>query len=207
MFRIFLCLLALAGLAAMLACNSPAAAGSPNDSPTDAYKRLFSAVKSKNTDAIKAELTQKSQDFAQMVSQKNGTPIEKVFENGFTATTFATSLPLIRDQRVAEDMGAVEVWNSKDSKWEDLPFVKENGAWKLAVGELFAGTYKSPGPGRDQLDKIAANANGSGPQQIPVPEINANAPNVTKENANLNPANLKNLQPLSNMPSQKPKTP
>ena len=57
-------------------------------------------------------------------------------------------------------MGSVEVWNSKDSRWEDLPFIKEDGSWKLAVGELFAGTFKieAVGRGRDFREKEAANA-------------------------------------------------
>ena len=82
---------------------------------------------------------------------------KKFFENGFTATTFADSLPEIRDERVNGDMGSVEVWNSKDSRWEDLPFVKEEGGWKLAVGDLFAGTFNSPGKGRAAKEMEAAN--------------------------------------------------
>src|SRR5437870_1349015 len=88
------------------------------DSPTEAYKRLYAAVKSKDTEAIKQQLTKKTIDFAAFAAQKNNTPINKVFENGFTATTFSDTLPTIRDERVNENMGAVEVWNSKDSRWE-----------------------------------------------------------------------------------------
>ena len=157
-------------------CNGTPAAGSPNDSPSAAYKRLFTAVKSKETEAIKAEVTEKTVGFAQMVSAKQGTPIEKVFENGFTATTFASSMPNIRDERIDGDMGAVEVWNSKDTKWEDLPFIRENGAWKLAVGDLFAGSFKSPGPGRDQREKMAANALGNAAVPGSDGNFNANMP-------------------------------
>lgn len=128
------------------------------DTPTAAYQRLYSAVKSKNTDAIKREMTKKTLDFAQSVAARQNSPIEKVFENGFTATTFADSLPEIRDERVNGDMGAVEVYNSKDRRWEDLPFVKEDGFWKLAIGDLFANTYKSPGKGRAAKEIEAANA-------------------------------------------------
>lgn len=198
MLRILFLIASLGCIAFALSCNSgPAAQGSSNDSPTEAYKRLFAAVKSKNTDAIKAEMTTKTQEFAQMVSQKNNTPIEKVFENGFTATTFSAALPQIRDQRVSDNMGAVEVWNSKESKWEDLPFVNENGAWKIAVGDLFAGTFKSPGPGRDVLEKQAANAAGNGPVQIPAPNTASNmGPQPGPQ-----PAPAANMAPI---PSNKP---
>src|ERR1035437_2669109 len=169
---------ALAVLVISLACRGQETAGG-GDSPTNAYKALYAAVKSKDTEAIKRQLTKKTLEFAAFASQKNNTPLEKVYENGFTATTFSDTLPNIRDERVNGDMGAVEVWNSKESRWEDLPFIKEDGAWKLAMGELFAGTYKSPGPGRDILERQAANAmantappQNGGPNNRPVPITN-----------------------------------
>lgn len=164
MYRIFFLTIALTLMAIGFACGGGTApAGSSGDSPTEAYKRLYAAVKSKDTEAIKAQMTTKSHDFAKMAAERNNTPIEKVFENGFTATTFAEKLPEIRDQRIKDQYGSVEVWNSKDSRWEDLPFVNDNGTWKFAIGELFAGTFVSPGKGRDMLDKEAANAANGGP--------------------------------------------
>ena len=128
------------------------------DSPTEAYKRLFAAVKNKDAEAVKKQLTKKSIDIVAAAAAQNNTPPEKMFENGLTATTFSDTLPAIRDERVKDNMGAIEVWNSKDSKWEDLPYMIEDGTWKLAVGDLFARTFKFPGLGRDQREKEAANA-------------------------------------------------
>jgi len=179
-------LLAIVG--SMLACGQSALQGG-GATPSDAYKKLYEAVKSKNTEAIKSNMSKKTLEFAEMVSAKNNTPIEKVFENGFTATTFANSLPEIRDERLGDEYASVEVWNSRDNKWEDLGFVKEDGVWKLAVGDMFAGTFKSPGKGRDQREKEAANAVGN--TMIPAfPGMNTNmnvnvTPVVPKPAANV----------------------
>jgi hypothetical protein len=169
-------------LAAMFACQ-PAAPGNtatntagcsivPTGSPTEAYKQLYAAVKSKDTEKIKAVMTKKTQEFAQMVAARQNTPLEKVFENGFTATTFAESLPEIRDERVNCEYGAVEVRNSKDNRWEDLGFIYEDGAWKLAIGEMFGGTFKSPGVGRAIKEQEAANLLSN--NMVPVNPGNAN---------------------------------
>ncbi len=164
MYRIFFLAVALGLMAVGFACSGGTAApGSSGDSPTEAYKRLFAAVKSKDTEAIKATMTTKSHDFAKMAAERNNTPIEKVFENGFTATTFSEKLPEIRDQRIKDTYGSVEVYNSKDSRWEDLPFINDNGTWKFAIGELFGGSFVSPGKGRDTIEKEAANATNGGP--------------------------------------------
>jgi hypothetical protein len=164
MLRILLLFTLLSVIAVGFACgggentNSTAPiVGGGGPSPTEAYKMLFAAVKAKDIDGIKKMLTQKTIEFGAMAAQRNNTPIEKMYENGFTATTFSEKLPEMRDERIKENMGALEVWNAKDRKWEDLPFINEDGGWKLAVGDLFADTYKSPGRGLDALEKEAAN--------------------------------------------------
>ena len=147
-------------LALFFACQpgTPGGGGSStNGSPTEAYKQLYAAVKSKDVEKIKATMSKNTQAFAQMVASRQNSPIEKVFENGFTATTFADSLPEIRDERINGEFGAVEVWNAKDKRWEDLGFVYEDGSWKLAIGEMFGGTFKSPGVGRAIKEQEAAN--------------------------------------------------
>lgn len=169
------------------------------ESPTEAYKGLYAAVKSKDTEAIKKFMSKSTLGFAEGVSKQQNKPIEQVFENGFTGTTFAASLPEIRDERINENMGAIEVWNSKVQKWEDLPFIKEEDGWKLAIGDLFAGTYQSPGPGKAAKDAEEANKTSNNIIQVPG-GINANLNTMPKVNGK-NPVPLP--PPASNKPSMK----
>lgn len=184
MKNILLLSLVLAVMALAFACENPM--GNSGDSPTEAYKRLYAAVKSGNTDAIRAEMSLKTQNFAEFVSQQQKKPVPEVLKNGFTATTFAQTLPQMRDERIDGDNGAVEVWNSTDNRWEDLAFVREETGWKLAVGDLFAGTYKSPGKGTAIKEQEAANAmNGGGIQMNPISNANANVAANSKTNSNV----------------------
>ena len=143
----------------------------PNDTPTEAYKRLFAAIKAKNTDAIRNEMSAKTKEFAKAVAARQTKSEEEVLSNGFTASSFAPTLPEIRDERIRDNMGAVEVWNEKDNRWDELPYVREADGWKLAVGDLFAGTFKSPGPGRSVREQQAINATSpnNGMQMAPIP--------------------------------------
>ena len=170
------CLLTIL-LSITLACENLGSAGSAN-SPTNAYKQLYAAVKSKDTERIKATMSKKTQEFAQMVAGRQNAPVEKVYENGFTATTFSDTLPEIRDERVDGTYGAVEVWNTKESRWEDLGFVLEDGAWKLAIGEMFAGTFKSPGKGRAVKEQEAANLTSNNLVPVNLNNTNVNNSNV-----------------------------
>lgn len=173
MKRTFCTISLLAFLTMGFACSEQPISGG-GTSPTDAYQRLFAAVKAKDTEAIKSNMTKTTQQFAEFASKKNNKPIEEVYENAFTATTMSSTLPQIRDERISENMGAIEVWNSRDSRWEDLPFVLEDGAWKLAIGEMFAGTYRSPGKGRDRLEKEAANTDWDAQMKAADPTLDTN---------------------------------
>jgi hypothetical protein len=173
-------------------CQNSTTAVSGADSPTGAYQKLYAAVKKKDINAIKSVLSKKTLEFAKMASAQQNKSVEKVLENGFTATTFSESLPEIRDERIQDDMGAIEVYNTKEKTWEDLPFIREDGAWKLAVGDIFADTWKSPGKGRYQKEREAANVAGN--TMVPLdPNINGNfnsaprtKPMIPKPAANMN---------------------
>ncbi|RMH35404.1 MAG: hypothetical protein D6687_00745 [Acidobacteria bacterium] len=230
LYIVFLC---LALLATNCSKNKTTA-----DSPTEAYQMLYRAVKAKDIEAIKNMCTQSTHKLAEFQAQLHKRPLEEVFKNGFTETTYASSMPKIRDERINGDFGAVEVWNEKRRIWEDLPFIREatvsfefigddkakilevtksipemeikeennkvsgtkkgvtlseaeeikaklteaganakieNVGWRLAVGDVFRGTYKSPGKSQSQLEREAANL---AIEQQPVANIDTTNVNV-----------------------------
>lgn len=170
------------------ACDSaPADSGAVNaQTPTDAYKSLFAAVKAKDHAKIQQLMSKNTLTFSGFVMEKQKQSLEKVLENGLTATTFADSLPEIRDERVKDNFGAVEVYSQKDNRWEDLPFVLEDGMWKLAVGDEFKGTYQSPGKGQAQKEMDANNPM----MGTTIEPMNTNANHAPSKNkASRNPVN------------------
>ncbi|MBA2378961.1 MAG: hypothetical protein H0V76_05240 [Blastocatellia bacterium] len=156
-----------------LACSTSGDTAGGGSSPSEAYRELYAAVKSKDTERIRSHMSERTVSFAGALSEKQKQPIEKVFENGFTATTYAETLPEIRDERIDGNNGAIEVWNAKGNLWEDLPFILENGRWKLAVGDVFARNWESPGRSAAQKEADAINA--TRPQPTPMmPMMNSN---------------------------------
>jgi hypothetical protein len=145
---------------------------------TEAYTRLFTAVKAKDNNAIKQIMSKSSLGMAESAAQRQNKPIEEVLKNGFTATTFSDSMPEARDLREVVNYASLEVRNEKENRWEDLPFVIEDGSWKLAVGDLFAGVFPSAeiGPSKGVKDQIASNK--SMPNAGMVPASNSNANNA-----------------------------
>lgn len=126
-------------------------------SPTEAYKMLYAACKAKDAATIKQLMSKSSLGLAEFSASQQKKSADQILENGLVAPTLADSLTEMRDERMKDNFGAVEVFNPKDNRWEDLPFVLEDGSWKLAVGDVFQNTYKSPGKGQAQIENEASN--------------------------------------------------
>ena len=139
------------------AAQNSGVSGGKAQSPTEAYKMLFAAVKAKNTDQIKAMMTQATLGLAQFNADRQKISIEKSVENGLVAPTMVDKITEIRDERIKGNNGAVEVFNEKENRWEDLPFMLEDGGWKLAVGDLFQGKFESPGKSKGDIERDASN--------------------------------------------------
>jgi hypothetical protein len=174
------------------------------ETPTEAYKSLYASVKAKDNARIQHLMSKNTIGFAGFAMEQHKQSLEKVIENGMTATTFADSLPEIRDERVSGNFGALEVFNQKDNRWEDLAFILEDGMWKLAVGDVVKGTYKSPAKGQAQTEmetnnpmmkyeipaaNTKGNTNSKDDAVIDKSKRNpVNTAEVTDENANNSPA-------------------
>ncbi|MEP6923723.1 MAG: hypothetical protein ABI954_04590 [Pyrinomonadaceae bacterium] len=190
---ILICTILLA--AAFAGCQNTQTAATTSaapaaNTPTEAYKNLYAAVKSQKTENIKQNMSTTTQQFAEAMSQMQKKTVEEMYKNGLIESTMSPNLPSMRDERVKDNFGALEVQNPNGT-WQDVPFVKEDGNWKLAVGDLFKNTYVSPGKPAAQ-----ANANTQTPQMLPVPSSNAN----TMSNVKVMP--LPNVKPDPN--AQKP---
>ena len=155
MNRFLLVLLAVACGSALSCEPKPATV---EGSPTESYKQLFAAVKAKDLDAIKNLITKQTYEVESSLAKRGGKSPDELIAAGCTATTYAETLPTIRDQRIKDNMAAIEVWNGKESRWEDLPYMIEDGKWKLAVGEAMVHKFVSPGPGRGIRERQASNA-------------------------------------------------
>lgn len=141
-------------------------------SPMEAYRMLFKAVKAEDTESIKKMMSKATLSFAEGVAATKKQTIDEMLKNGLYASTITDTQPDMRDERIKDEFGALEVWVTKEQKWEDTNYIKEADGWKIAVGDVFAGTYKSPGMAQSTKEQIAANTNGKG--LVPYGNVNSN---------------------------------
>lgn len=187
----------IAGLTLVSACQKSGAVKSDDgrgsgsgggNTPTEAYKNLYNAVKSKNMENIKANLSKATVEFALGVAEMQKKTPEEMFKNGLLQSTMADTFPPIRNERVKGNMGALEA-RMPDGNWEDVPFILEDERWKMAWGDVFKGTYQKPAPAQAETE-----ANNNVPQVLPGPAI-------TNTNMNAGPKiPTDKKQPAANKP-------
>jgi hypothetical protein len=138
-------------------------------------------------------MSKNSMAFAEFAAQTQKKTVEEVIKNGFTASTFADSMPEMRDERIKDEFGALEVWNAKDKIWEDLPFIKEDGEWKFAMGDAFKGSYQKPALGQAVREQMEANE--KNPNLVPQQPPNMNGIAITNSNVNVNTVQVEPMKP------------
>ncbi|HUF03428.1 MAG TPA: hypothetical protein VMM38_04560 [Aridibacter sp.] len=100
-------------------------------SPTEAIKTITEGVKAKDGDMIRSALSKASLKRFDAMSEKEN----KSFYEVFVAEDFEemSKLPAMRNEKIDGDKATLELQNDKTGEWDPLPFVKEDGSWKLAI--------------------------------------------------------------------------
>lgn len=126
---------------------NPTAEAEAAASPADVYRALFTAVHSNDLDAVQHLLSQATIDYASGVARTEQKTLGQVIENGMTFTTAARAMPELGEARIGETTAVLKVRNYALDRWEELPFVRENGRWKLGIGDLNQGGFRAPADG------------------------------------------------------------
>jgi hypothetical protein len=110
-------------------------------SPTATFKKFFEATKKGDPAAIRKTLSKGSLEmFDKVAKEQNKTTDEmmkEVNKDGKSETT-----PETRNEKIDGDSATLEVKNEKTGKWDSLPFIKENGEWKIAFDKFVENVLK-----------------------------------------------------------------
>jgi hypothetical protein len=98
-------------------------------SPTATMKAYYEAAKKKDFAALKNLL---SDEYVKELA-KSGMPFERVM--AAAVERVPATMPETRGEKIAGDRATLEVLNHETKRWETFPFVRQRGAWKLALQE------------------------------------------------------------------------
>jgi hypothetical protein len=148
-------------LAALLIIGCGAVVAPPVASPTDTLKNYIEASKKKDVAAIRKSLSKGSLELAEKSAKMQNTTVDELFKRDNMA--MIDEIPEIRNERIEGDAASVEV---KDftSGYDTIPFVKEDGAWKIAFDKYQQAMMEKM---RQEMNVPASNAPQPGGGQAP----------------------------------------
>ncbi len=142
-----------------------AACGAANSavSPAATLNNFVEASKNKDVETIKKLLSKGSMEAVEKVAAAKNTTVDKILVNNVGASL--KELPETRNEKIEGDTASIEVKNKILDSYETIPFVKEDGVWKIALDKFMQNmSAKQPlpavapaVPSNGETNKSAAN--------------------------------------------------
>ncbi len=118
--------------------------------PTATFKAFYEASNKRDAAGIKKTLSKGTLDmFEKLAKEQNKSTDDMIKEVGKDSKT--EKIPETRNEKITGDTATLEVKNDTTGKWDTLPFVKENGEWKIAFDKFLENMLKGLG---DKLPEI-----------------------------------------------------
>ena len=136
---------ALAVVMAVSACSLLS-----GSSPTKTFKAFYEASKKKDAAGMRKALSKSTLDMFDKLAKAQNKTTEDMLK-AIDKDDKDEKIPETRNEKITGDTATLEVKNDKTGKWDTLPFVKENGEWKIAFDKFVENMIKNLG---DKLPDI-----------------------------------------------------
>ncbi len=97
--------------------------------PIDTFKTYTKAIKQKDTTTMKLLLSTETLKMHEMEAQAQNTSVDEIVKRETLFTENQKSVKL-RNEKIDGEKATLEVENSFGA-WETVPFVQENGEWRI----------------------------------------------------------------------------
>lgn len=149
----------IAVLSGVFACSS---ADPEPRTPIDTFKTYTKAIKAKDVATMKLLLSAETMKMNELEAQARGVSVDEVVKND---TLFSESQKTVklRNEKIEGDKATLEVQNTFGT-WEMVPFIKEEGVWKIDKKGYAQRLMDEVNQGSQQLDDIINQSRQEQPQ-------------------------------------------
>lgn len=100
--------------------------------PTEANESLFNAIKNKDKAAVKQLLSKDSMEIIDAAAKEKKMTVDELLDKEFFVNVTLPAKLEQRNEKITGDKATVEMMTDKN-EWDTSNFVKEGGAWKVAL--------------------------------------------------------------------------
>jgi hypothetical protein len=162
-----------------IGCNNVGKIGTQGRTPTETLKALNEASKKKDPAAIKKLLSKGTLVLLDNAALSANTSSDELLKKDDGAPF--QDLPEIRGEKIEGDTATVTVKNEVTSEDENIPFVKEDGEWKVALDKYL----------EELKQRFTEEMNKMKDSEIPASNSNSKSVEVPKENNSNSATNKK----------------
>jgi hypothetical protein len=105
-------------------------------SPTAAMKTFYEAAKGSNAEGIKRSMSKKSLTAIEKAAAKDNKTVDESLKEMMKDAP--ANAPETRNEKIDGDKATLEIKDDKMDKWDMVPFVREDGQWKIAIFDEMA---------------------------------------------------------------------
>ncbi|MEO6393437.1 MAG: hypothetical protein ABIP75_16430 [Pyrinomonadaceae bacterium] len=105
-------------------------------SPTATYKAYYEAAKKKDATALKKSLSKGTLDLLEKAAKAQDKSMDDLLKDDSFSKDLPDKLPESRNEKIDGDTATLEIKEQKSGDWITMPFVKEDGSWKLAIDKF-----------------------------------------------------------------------
>ncbi|CAN5590956.1 hypothetical protein BH20ACI4_BH20ACI4_34920 [soil metagenome] len=145
-------------------------------SPTETLHAFNEASKKKDIPAIKSLLSKGTLALFEQSAKKQNKTIDDILLKDSDATF--QDIPETQNEKIEGDTATVEVKKKVSGEFQKIPFVKEDGVWKLALDRFLDDVMKKM---KEEMNKIPANLSLPDNVNRAKPETDSNANTVTNK--------------------------
>ena len=142
---------------------------------TDTLKNFIEASKKKDIEAVKKTFSVSSLALVEMTATAQNTTVDELLKRGNSDLVEGT--PDIRNEKIENTTASVEVKN-KTGNYETIPFVNEDGTWKIAFDKYQLAIIEKAR--QEMSPKANSNSNVSKPDGNKPAKAPANKPAANK---------------------------
>ena len=109
--------------------------------PTATFKAFYEASNKKDVPGMKKTLSKGTLDMFDKLAKEQNKSTDEMLKS-FDKEDKSEKMPETRSEKINGDTATLEIKNDKTNKWDTLPFVKENGEWKIALDKFLQDMLK-----------------------------------------------------------------
>jgi Domain of unknown function (DUF4878) len=119
---------------------------SRRSTPTATLRAFYDAAQRKDVPGMKKALSKRTLQLFDQIAIEQHKSLEEIFTSG-DRTSSALKMPETRNEETTGDTATVETRYEGATDWSPMPFVKEDGEWKIAFDRLIEQIQKAEADG------------------------------------------------------------